>query len=107
MVFGRIWMRHAGIKEMEMKDGKGLQRLGPALVLIFLIGIMLDVLLPAEILEWDDGAAMGLLVGLAIVAPSLALHYIFARRSVHLFLIDAGYSVFALLILGAILVAMS
>jgi hypothetical protein len=107
MVFGRTWMRYAGIREMEMKDGKGLQRLGPALALLFLIGVMLDVLLPAEVMEWDDGAAMSVLVGLAIVAPSIALHYIFARRSVQLFLIDAGYSVFSLLILGAILVAMS
>jgi len=107
VVFGRTWMRHTGIREMQMRDGKGLQRLGPALALTYLMGVMLDVLIPAEMMEWDDGAVMGLLVGVAIVAPAIGIHYIFSRRSVQLFLIDAGYSVFALMILGAVLVAMS
>jgi hypothetical protein len=35
------------------------------------------------------------------------MHYLFAKRSVHLFLIDAGYIVIAMTIFGAIIAAMS
>ena len=106
-VFGRIWQRHSLIPPQKLRDGKGLLRIGPAIVLTFLSGVMLDVILPTELMQWDDGAVVGLLVGLAIVAPALGIHYLFGRKSVQLFLIDAGFSVFSLLILGAVLAAMS
>lgn len=106
-VFGRTWQRHAGVTDEMMKDGRVLLRLGPAVALIFVTGVMLDVVVTMDGMSWDDGGVTGLLVGLGLVAPALALHYIFARRSVQLFLIDAGYSVFALLIIGAVLAAMS
>lgn len=106
-VFGRTWQRHTGISDAQMKDGKVLLRMGPALVLTFIMGVMLDVILPSELMKWDEGAVNGLLIGLGLTAPALALQYIFARKSVHLFLIDAGYTVFALMILGAVLVLMS
>jgi hypothetical protein len=105
-VFGKVWQRHTKITDAQMKE-KVLLRFGPAIALTFITGVMLDVLLPADMLRWDDGAVMGLLVGLGIVAPAIAIHYIFARKSVHLYLIDAGYSVFSMLILGGILAAMS
>ena len=106
-VFGTIWLRHSLIPEKKLKDGKALLRIGPAVVLTFLSGVMLDVLIPREVTQWDDGAVLGLLVGLAIVAPAIGIHYLFGRKSVQLFLIDAGFSVFSLLILGAVLAAMS
>jgi hypothetical protein len=106
-VFGRTWLKHNGITAEQMKDGRGHLRIGPAIVLTFVTGLMLDVIMPAEALKWDDGAVMGLLVGLGLVAPAIAIHYIFSKRSVHLFLIDAGYSVFTLLIMGACIAEMS
>jgi hypothetical protein len=106
-VFGRTWQKHTGITDAQMKDGRGHLRIGPAVVLTFVMGLMLDVIMPAETLNWDDGAVMGLLTGLGLVAPAIAIHYIFSKRSVHLYLIDAGYSVFSLLIMGACIAAMS
>ncbi len=105
-VFGRTWQKHIGLSDARMKE-RVLLRVGPVLALIYIMGVMLDVLIPAEQMNWDDGAVIGLLIGIAIVAPAIAVHDIIARKSVQLFLIDAGYSVFSLLILGAILAAMS
>ena len=105
-VFGRTWQRYSGLTDAEMRT-KVVLRFGPAIALTFIMGVMMDVLEPANLITWDDGAVLGLLIGLGIVAPAIAIHYIFWRKSVQLFLIDAGYSVFTLLILGAFLAAMS
>src|SRR5690606_3026500 len=72
-VFGRTWQRHTGISDAQMKDGKVLLRMGPALVLTFIMGVMLDVILPSELMKWDEGAVNGLLIGLGLTAPALAL----------------------------------
>jgi hypothetical protein len=49
------------------------------------------------------GATAGFLAGIGWVATMIGIHYLFERRSLAHFLINAGYSTVALTIMGIIL----
>ena len=51
------------------------------------------------------GAMWGFLAGFGWVATFVGTHYLFERRSFKLFLINAGYSIVALTVMGVILAA--
>ncbi|MEP7367863.1 MAG: DUF1761 domain-containing protein, partial [Acidobacteriota bacterium] len=49
------------------------------------------------------GITAGALAGIGWVAMAMGVTYLFEARSMRLFLIDAGYHVFAFMLMGAIL----
>jgi uncharacterized membrane protein YagU involved in acid resistance len=49
------------------------------------------------------GAAVGLVIGLAFVATAFGINYLFAQKSLRLYLIDAGYMVALMTIIGTII----
>jgi len=51
------------------------------------------------------GAMWGFLAGFGWVATFVGTHYLFERRSLTLFLINAGYSIVALTVMGTIIAA--
>ncbi len=105
-VFGKKWQKHTGMTDDKFNRGIVLMKFGPAIVLTFVMGIVLAAYLPSE-LDWDQGAFGGLMMGAGVGATSLGMHYLFAKRSIHLFLIDTGYVVISMTIFGAIISAMS
>lgn len=105
-VFGKAWQKHTGLTNDKLKRGSVIVRFGPAIVLTFAMGLVLAAYLPVG-LNWEQGAFGGLVMGAGVAATTLGLHYLFAKRSVNLFLIDAGYAVICMTIFGAIIAAMS
>ena len=105
-VFGRKWQKHTGMTNDKMNRGSVIMKFGPAILLMFAMGLVLAAYLPVA-LNWEQGAFGGLLMGAGVGATSIGMHYLFAKRSVHLFLIDAGYVVISMTIFGAIIAAMS
>ncbi len=104
-VFGRTWQKHAGLNKDQVTSGV-LMKFGPAICLTFLMGAVLAAFLPGG-LKWDQGAFAGMVMGAGIGGTSLGVHYLFEKRSINLFLIDAGYIVLSMTIFGAIIAAMS
>ncbi|HLF62612.1 MAG TPA: DUF1761 domain-containing protein [Saprospiraceae bacterium] len=105
-VFGKAWQKHTGLTNDQIKRGSVVMRFGPAIVLTFIMGLVLAAYLPMD-LNWEIGAFGGLIMGAGVGATSLGMHYLFAKRSIHLYLIDAGYLVISMTIFGAIIAAMS
>lgn len=105
-VFGKGWQKHTHLSNDQIGRGVIRMRFGPAIVLFFVMGIVIAAFMPTNI-NWEQGAFVGLVLGGGIAASSLGMHYLFARRSVNLFLIDAGYIVLSMAIFGAIIAAMS
>jgi hypothetical protein len=74
----------------------------------FLIAVVMAASLAAFI--GKGGAVFGLLAGLAAgitwVAAAFGINYLFERRSVRLFLINAGYNVLSFGVMGLIIGAM-
>ncbi len=100
--FGKAWMKENGFTEEGMKNAA----MGKIFGLAFVLGLVASVNL-AMFLGPDNGAGMGafygFLAGFGWVATFVGTHYLFERRSFRLFLINAGYSIVALTIMGLIL----
>lgn len=103
-VFGKAWMRENGFTEQTLQTGNMARIFGLAFVLGLIAAINLAMFLGQE-----DRPAMGALWGFAAgfgwVATFVGTHYLFERKSFTLFLINAGYSVVSLTIMGVIIAA--
>ena len=103
-VFGNAWMRENGFTEESMKNSNMIKIFGLAFFLALIAGINLAMFMGPENNPMM-GALWGFLAGIGWVATFVGMHYLFERKSFKLFLINAGYSVVALTIMGIILAA--
>ena len=104
VVFGKAWMRENGFKEEELKQSNMIKIFGLTFFLSLIAAVNLAMFLGPE----DKpvmGALWGFLAGFGWVATFVGTHYLFERKSFTLFLINAGYSVVALTVMGTILAA--
>jgi hypothetical protein len=101
-VFGKAWMKENGFTEESMKGGNLVKIFGLAFVLGLIAAVNLAMFLgPENRPLW--GAIWGFAAGFGWVATFVGTHYLFERKSFKLFLINAGYSVVALTLMGVIL----
>lgn len=103
-VFGKAWMKENGFKEEDMKNSNMVKIFGLAFLLAFISAINLAMFLGPES-DPVMGAVWGFAAGFGWVATFVGTHYLFERKSFRLFLINAGYSVVALTVMGVILAA--
>lgn len=104
IVFGKPWMRENGFTEERLKDANMVKIFGLAFLLALIAAINLAMFLGAENRP-EMGALWGFAAGFGWVATFVGTHYLFERKSFTLFLINAGYSVVALTVMGIILAA--
>src|SRR5215207_9862652 len=103
-LFGKAWMRENGFTEESMKGAN----MAKIFVLAFLLGVVAAINLAMFMGPENNpamGAMWGFLAGFGWVATFVGTHYLFERRSLRLFLINAGYSAVALTVMGVILAA--
>jgi hypothetical protein len=101
-VFGKAWMKENGFTEEGMKNSNMVKIFGLAFILGLIAAVNLAMFLgPTD--GADMGAFYGFLAGFGWVATFVGTHYLFERKSFKLFLINAGYSVVALTVMGAII----
>lgn len=103
LLFARAWMREAKLNEEELRE-----RVAPvfagAFVLSFVIALNLAMLLgKSASLGWGAGA--GALAGVGFAAMSLAIVFLFERRSAMLIVIDGGYLAVAYTVMGVVIAA--
>lgn len=100
-LFKQAWCREAGIDPASAPDH-------PARV--FATAFLASLVAAAAFAWWLGprpgllrAVHDGLLVGLAIVGMAFAVNYAFARRSLKLWLVDAGYHMLQFMLYGLIL----
>lgn len=103
-VFGKSWMRENGFTEESLRGGNMAKIFGLAFFLGLIAAINLAMFLGPEERP-EMGALWGFAAGLGWVATFLGIYYLFERRSFTLFLINAGYGIIALTVMGTILAA--
>src|SRR6478609_3265841 len=103
-VFGKAWMRENGFKEEDMKGGNMVKIFGLAFLLAVISAVNLAMFMGPEN-DPTMGALWGFLAGAGWVATFVGTHYLFERKSFTLFLINAGYSIVALTLMGIIIAA--
>jgi len=106
-LFGKRWMRELGFTEEQLKQGGGMGSIfGTTFLLTFVMALGLALLWHTQdpaTLNWKVGLTHGLFIGLAFVATSMGINYLYQRKSIVLWAIDAGYQVLFLGLQGAII----
>jgi hypothetical protein len=103
-VFGKAWMKENGFTEEGMKNANMVKIFGLAFILGLIAAVNLAMFMGPESRP-EMGALWGFLAGFGWVATFIGTHYLFERKSFRLFLINAGYSIVALTVMGVILAA--
>lgn len=101
-VFGKAWMKENGFTEEGMKNANMAKIFGLAFFLALIASINLAMFLGPDT-NVGLGAFYGFLAGFGWVATFVGTHYLFERKSFKLFLINAGYSVVSLTVMGVII----
>lgn len=103
-VFGKPWMRENGFTEEQLKGRSMGKIFGLAFLLALIAAVNLAMFLGPEDRP-EMGAFWGFAAGFGWVATFIGTHYLFEKKSMTLFLLNAGYSVVSLTVMGAILAA--
>ena len=101
-LFGRSWMQGNGFSEDYLGQRNMPRVFGLSLLLAFIAAINLEMFIGAEA-DLAFGLFAGFAAGLGWVAAFLGILYLFENRSLQVFLINGGYCVVALTLMGAIL----
>jgi hypothetical protein len=101
-VFGNAWMKENGFTEESMKNANMVMIFGTSFILSLVASINLAMFLGPD-QDAGMGAFYGFLAGFGWVATFVGTHYLFERKSFKLFLINAGYSVVSLTLMGTII----
>lgn len=102
ILFAKTWQKEIKLSDQDMKSANMPMIFGSAFLLNFVAAIVL-----AMFLGRHAGIVMGLtaslLVAIAWIGTALGTNYLFARKSLKLFFIDAGYFVLYYAVMGIII----
>ncbi len=101
-LFQTPWMAASGVSQERLREGSVGRVFGTAFVLQLVAAIVLAMFIGPDA-SFGVGTAAGLAVGLFWVAASLGVIYLYERRSLAHWAINAGYQVLAYTLMGAIL----
>jgi hypothetical protein len=102
-LFGKAWDREAGVTEAIKQAGNKPLIFGGAFLLYLFMAFILGHTLATY---GNPGLRLSILiangVGLGFVAPAFGVSYLFAHRSLKLFLMDAGYWILTYSLMGTV-----
>ncbi len=104
-LFARPWQRAVGLSDEQLRGGANMPLIfGTCLLLELVVVTMLGHLFAR--IQPSDQAKMMMATGfgLAIMAPAIGINYLYQRKPLRLFLIDAGHFVVGMAAVGAVLV---
>ena len=102
MVFGKAWQKAAGLSDEQLKRGN----MGLIFGLAFIAELMIALTLGHSIARSgaSDRAVMMMAVGFGatIMVPAIGINYLFMRKTLTLFLIDAGHFIVGMAAMGGV-----
>ena len=102
-LFAKPWQREVGLSDEQLKAGANIPLImGTCLLLEFVVVLMLGHLFAR--IQPGDHAKMMMATGfgLAIMAPAIGINYLYQRKSLKLFLIDAGHFAVGMAAVGGV-----
>jgi hypothetical protein len=103
LLFAKKWQKLSGVTNEQLKRGT---------IKIFIGAFALSLIMALNLAAFigDGGLAFGTFAGLAVglgwVATAFGINYLFERKPLQLFFINASYSVVAFTLMGLIIGAM-
>lgn len=101
-LFGGAWMQDVGLTEESAAESNMALIFGGAFLLILVAAIFLGATI-GNSGTWLTGLHTGLVVGVAWVSTAYGVTYLFERRPLRLFLVNAGYNVVLFALMGTII----
>lgn len=102
-LFSRMWVKEMGKTEEDFKQGAGAGYAWAAVAALVTAYVLSHFVDYANAVTLADGAKTGLWAGLGLVATAMFTTNLFSGSSTKLWLINAGYQVVNLVIMGMIL----
>ena len=104
LLFGKVWQKELGKSDEDFKEQNLVKIFGLSFVFMFIMGLGLALILAhMDGPSWKYGMHMGAMIGCFVVASSIAINYLYQRQSLKLWLIDAGYQLIFMTIMGIII----
>ena len=101
-LFGRAWMEGFNLSEDDLKKRSVPMTFGIALLLALITALNLEMFLGPQS-DLMTGLMAGLFSGVGFVATLLGILYVFEMQKLKIYLINAGYCVVTLTVMGIIL----
>ena len=104
-LFARPWQREVGLSNEQLTGGRNMMAIfGLCLLLEFIVVLMLGHMFAR--LQPSDHVKMMMATGfaLAIMSPAIGINYLYQRKSLKLFLIDAGHFVVGMSVVGLVFI---
>lgn len=104
LLFSKPWQRAAGLSNTQLREGNMAVIFGLTLAFEMLIAMVLWHLLART--DPKPFVAMMMAVGFAggVMIPAIRINYLYLRKPLALFLIDAGHFLFGMAAMGAVFV---
>jgi hypothetical protein len=102
LMFVKIWMKESGVTHESAKQANMAKLFGLAFILSFIASFFLAMFIGADA-GGSFGALAGFMAGFGWVLTYLGIIYLFEQRSLSHFLINAGYSVISMTLMGFII----
>lgn len=104
VIFARPWQRAAGLSNSQLREGNMAVIFGLAFAFEMLIGLVLWHLLART--DPKPFVVMMMAVGFAggVMIPAIGINYLFLRKPLTLFLIDAGHFLVGMAAMGGVFV---
>jgi hypothetical protein len=104
-LFGKAWQKAVGLSEEELKSGANMP-------LIFGLAFLCELVVAwvlghtyARLAPGPGAMMIALGFGAGVMTPAIGINYLFMRRSLKLFLIDAGHFIVGSAAMGGVFVA--
>lgn len=105
LLFGKLWQQEMGMTEEDLKGANMPLIFGTSCALMMVMSFGMAVLIQGHStpLGCADGLIHGLIIGGFFVSTSMGINYLYQRKTLKLWFIDAAYQVVFLTMAGGIL----
>jgi hypothetical protein len=105
ILFGKIWQKEIGFTDKDLQKGNMAITMGGSFAMMILMSFGVAVILNnyPDAVDWLAGLYAGLFTGVLFVAASIAINMFYENKTFTLFLVNAGYQVVFLVLIGLIL----
>ena len=107
-LFGKAWQAETGVTDEQAQSGMAMTH-GLAFVMMCIISFNINYIINFhEVAEqtFVHGAFHGVMVAGFVAVPAVAINYLYQKKSLKLFLIDAGYVLAFCALSGGVMAAL-
>lgn len=104
-LFGDLWKKANGLRDRQLQLNNGRAYRASFVAALIMAYVLAQIIRLSGSESIAQGLSAGFWLWLGLVLTTLMTHYTFSQRPMMVLLIDSAFSLFALLMMGVVLVA--